>query len=183
MANTRKTTKPAQVVEPEEVKVVKPEPSVVKKSARKFDLEEYIDCQSVVYGPLYIKGVKSGVIYQWSDYGDITPVMYGDLMSLYSMRDKAIIKPRIKILDEDLVEQWGKVLKDIYNRMCEEDIEAILAKSPKALKSALEAAPDGIKIAVKTVAANKIRTGELDSLAKIKIIDETLGTDLRLLAE
>ena len=47
-------------------------------------------------------------------------------------------------------------------------------------KTALKNAPKGVQQAVKNIAGEKIMDGSLDSLAKIKAIDEILGTDLKL---
>jgi hypothetical protein len=44
----------------------------------------------------------------------------------------------------------------------------------------LKKAPAGVQQAVKNVAGEKILNGTLDSLAKIRAIDEILGTDLKL---
>ena len=41
-----------------------------------------------------------------------------------------------------------------------------------------KSAPNGIKESIKTMAAAKIMSGELDSLNRIKAIDEVLGTEL-----
>jgi hypothetical protein len=48
------------------------------------------------------------------------------------------------------------------------------------LKARLKTAPAGIQQAVKNLAGEQIMNGTLDSLAKIKAIDEVLGTDLKL---
>jgi hypothetical protein len=47
-------------------------------------------------------------------------------------------------------------------------------------KAKLKKAPRGVQQAVKNIAGEKILNGSLDSLAKIKAIDEILGTDLKL---
>jgi hypothetical protein len=52
--------------------------------------------------------------------------------------------------------------------------------SPAQLKSKLKSAPKGVQKAVKNIAGEKIMNGSLDSLAKIRAIDEALGTDLKL---
>ena len=60
------------------------------------------------------------------------------------------------------------------------DVEAMFKLSASQLKAKLKKAPSGIQQAVKNIAGEKIMNGSLDSLAKIKAIDEVLGTQLKM---
>lgn len=163
----------------EEVSVAETKKSVAK-APRKYEPDEQVICRSITYGELLITGPKSKLLYSWSNYGDTTPVEYQDLQALRSIRSQHLLKPRIVIEDEELVAQWGKDFSDLYSKIADVDVEKILDLPLGKFKAALKNAPKGVQQAVKNIAGEKIMDGSLDSLAKIKTIDEILGTDLKL---
>lgn len=172
-----KTTKQVAVDELEvEQEVVKKAP--VKQKTRKFDPTETFPCRSVCYGELILEGYKSKILYTWANCGDYADVEYQDLQALQSRKSRFLTDPLFIIEDEELVEYWGSLLKPIYSKIEEDDIEQILKLTPAQLKKRLKSAPNGIKESIKTMAAAKIMSGELDSLNRIKAIDEVLGTEL-----
>ena len=170
---TKKEIHTEEIVEAE---VKKP----VVKVPRKYDPDEQIICRSITYGELLIVGPKSKLLYSWSNYGDTTPVEYQDLQALRSIRSAHLLKPRIVVEDEELIAQWGKDFEDLYSKIVDVDVEKILDLPLGKFKTALKNAPKGVQQAVKNIAGEKILDGSLDSLAKIKAIDECLGTDLKL---
>ena len=149
-----------------------------KVKTRKFDPTETISCRSVCYGELILEGYKSKILYTWANYGDYADVEYQDLQALQSRKSAFLTKPLFIIEDEELVEQWGSMLKPIYEKIDEADLEQLLKLTPSQLKKKLKVLPEGFKESVKTMAAAKIVSGELDSLNRIKAIDEVLGTEL-----
>lgn len=152
----------------------------VKKEVRKYAMEEVVPCRSVTYGELIVEGKKSKMTYSWANYGDVTPVEFGDLQALRSTRSNFLLRPRFIIEDPELVEQWPE-LKPLYDKLEEADVDELFALPIGRFRSKLEKAPVGIKQLVKNVASVRVMDGSLDSLAKIKAIDEILGTDLKVL--
>ena len=150
------------------------------KSVRKFAPDDLITCRSITYGELLLTGRKSKLLYSWANYGDTTEVEFQDLQALKSTRSSYLFKPRFIIEDEELIEQWGKDFGDMYKNIEDVDAEDLLKLSASQLRSKLKKAPKGVQQAVKNIAGEKILNGSLDSLAKIKAIDEILGTDLRI---
>ena len=151
-----------------------------KKAVRKFAPDELIPCRSITYGELLLTGTKSKLLYSWSNYNDVTEVEFQDLQALKSKKSSYIFRPRFIIEDEELVEQWGKDLNSMYEGIVEIDAEEMLKLPVNRLKAQLRKAPKGVQQAVKNLAGEQIMNGSLDSLAKIKAIDELLGTDLKL---
>ena len=163
----------------EEVKTAKTKKPTTKE-VRKYAPDDLIPCRSITYGELLLPGVKTKFLYTWANYGDVTEVYFQDLQALKSMRSTYIFKPRFIIEDEELVEQWKSDLGKMYDDIVAIDVEAIFKLPANQLKAKLKKAPKGIQQAVKNIAGEKIQNGSLDSLAKIKVIDEILGTDLKL---
>lgn len=156
------------------------EQEVKKPTPRKYAPDDLIPCRSVTYGELLLSAPKSKLMYVWANYNDVTEVEFQDLQALKSTRSNYLFRPRIVIEDEELVEQWSKDFKDMYSKITHVDVEEIFDLPLGKFKTALKNAPKGVQQAVKNIAGEKIMNGSLDSLAKIKAIDECLGTDLKL---
>ena len=172
MANKKETVS-------EEIEVAT-ETKAAKKTIRKFAPDDLIVCRSITFGELLLTGKKSKLLYSWANYGDTTEVEFQDLQALKSTRSSYLFKPRFIIEDEELVEQWGKDFGDIYKNIEDIDAEDLLKLPVSQLRSKLKKASKGVQLAVKNIAGDKILNGSLDSLAKIRAIDEILGTDLKL---
>jgi len=158
----------------------KSEPKQVTKAPRKFAPDDRIVCRSVTFGELLLTGVKSKLLYTWANYGDTTEVEFQDLQAMKSMRSSYLYRPRFIIEDEELVEQWGKDFGDMYKNIEDTDVENLFKLPIGQFKAKLKKAPKGVQQAVKNIAGEKILNGSLDSIAKIKAIDECLGTDLKV---
>lgn len=168
------------VIEETEEIVEKETKKTVAKTPRKYAPDEMITCRSITFGELLLTGSKSRLLYSWANYGDTTEVEYQDLQALKSTRSSYLFKPRFVIEDEELVAQWGKEFVDMYKNIIDVDVEDMFKLPVAQFKSKLKKAPRGVQQAVKNIAGEKILNGSLDSLAKIKAIDEILGTDLKL---
>lgn len=162
------------VVEQEETK------KASVKTPRKFAPDELITCRSVTYGELILSGVKSKLMYIWSNYGDTTEVEFQDLQALKSTHSSYLYRPRFIIEDEELIEQWSKDFGEMYKNIIDVDVDDLFDLPLNQFKARLKKAPKGVQQAVKNIAGEKILNGSLDSLQKIKAIDEILGTDLKL---
>lgn len=162
-----------------DVKETKPKKSA-QKEVRKYAPDDMIPCRSITYGELLLTGAKTKLLYTWANYGDVTEMYFQDLQALKSTRSSYLFKPRFIIEDEELVEQWKSDFGKIYSDIVEMDVEDIFRLPLNQFKAKLKKAPVGIQQAVKNVAGEKIMNGSLDSLAKIKAIDDILGTQLKL---
>ena len=149
----------------------------VKKEPKKYAPTDRIECRSVTGGGLILIGTKSQLQYEWEDYGDTAYVEFQDLQALQSRKSGFLVKPRFIIEDEELVEQWGSMLKPIYNKINNQDIEALFELQPDKFEKTLSKMPDGIKDSVKTKAAQKLANDELHDIRLVKIIDKLLGTE------
>lgn len=178
----KKTTVIEDIETAVEVEVENVKPTVVKE-IRKYAPDDLIPCRSLTYGELLLTGRKSKLLYSWANYNDVTEVEFQDLQALKSTRSSYLFKPRFVIEDEELVEQWSKDLADMYSNIVEVDVEDLFKLPIAQFKAKLKKAPKGVQQAVKNIAGEKILNGSLDSLAKIKAIDEILGTDLKLYIE
>ena len=177
---TNKKTKSEKTIAPDVTTVENPivvEEAPVKKAPKKYAPDDRIECRSVTGGELILIGQKSQLQYNWADYNDVTYVEYQDLQALQSRKSNFLTKPRFIIEDEELVEQWGSMLKPIYEKVITQDITDFFNLPLNKFKAQLNIMPDGIKDAIKTKAVQMIKDEELYDIRKVREIDAAWGTD------
>ena len=162
----------------EEVKQTASKP--VKKE---FDPNEGVLCRSVTYGQLYVDGIKTGMKYIFSDYDDETDIEYRDLVALVRAKDKSVYKPRFIVMDEDFIEEYPTLKKFYSDHFATTNIKEILELPEYEMKEAISKLPKGAVETLKSMAVNQIVNGEIDSIRRIKALDEAFGTDLSLISE
>ena len=89
-------------------------------------------------------------------------------------------KEYIIIEDEDFVEQ-NKSVKDLYESMYEtSDLNEILNLPVPQMSETIKKLPKGAKEALKGIVSTMIESHALDSVHKIKALDEIFGTKMLL---
>lgn len=147
-------------------------------AVKKFQDTDLITCTSITTGILAMIGVKSGTAYTWDTMGDVTDVEYRDLISAVRRKSPFVYAPRFIIQDEDFLSQH-KDIADLYaNLYSAGDLRQVLKLSPSQLRSAIKDMPYGAQDTLKTVAIMAIDDGSLDSVQRVKVLDEVLGTDM-----
>lgn len=178
MANTKKTEVQVEESVVEEV-VVKP---VAKKATKvKHDPNELISCRSVRFGELILIGPKTRMPYHWANEGDIREVEYQDLLSWKALHSRYLFEPMIIIEDEDICEEWHSDLGEIYDGLQQIDLKEMFKLPHRQFVSQLKKLPDGMKSTVQNMAYAMIQDGTLYDLRTIKVIDEVLGTELKMM--
>lgn len=153
-----------------------------EKNPRKFEATEGIPCKSITPGGLYMEGVKSRIVYEWADNGDVTEVEYQDLVAAIRSNVSYISKPYFVIEDEDVLEQFPQVKKRYETMYSIKDLRDVLTDYPvKTMKTTILSLPEGAKESIKHLASQMISNGSLDSVSKIKALDEIYGTELMLM--
>lgn len=180
MARTmqRKTITEATEVATEEVK-----PVTEKVQKRKFDQSDGILCVSITQGILNVEGARTKMIYRFSDYGDETEIEYRDLVGMIRSKDKAVFEPRFVVEDEDFIAEYPALKKFYDDEFSLQNIKEILTLPNDKMIEEINKLPHGAKDSLKSIAAEQVYTGEIDSVRKIKALDSVFGTDLNLLGE
>lgn len=170
-------TQDLEAAKEETVVKVEAQAPIPKKEVKKFSPSDLVECRSVTGGELILIGDKSKLQYTWADYGDTAWVEYQDLQALQSRRSGFLTKPRFIIEDKDLVEQWGSMLKPIYDKINTQTIEDFFGLPLNKFKAQLKIIPEGLKDAIKTKAVQMIQDEELYDIRKVREIDAAWGTD------
>lgn len=175
--NVSKVTETKAVEEKVADKVEK----VVETKQRVFEAEELIPCRSMVSGRLFIKGVRSNILYTFADYNDVCEIEYRDLIYMCrSSNNKFIYEPMIIIDDEDFVAQNSKVA-DLYASMYTNgDLIDIISLPTSQMIEVISTLPSGCQETLKGIISTMIDNGTLDSVQKIKALDELFGTNMLL---
>lgn len=183
MAYTKKTTtkdteKVSKVVN-EDIEIkeeVKPE-----NKERVFADTDVIPCRSIISGQLFIEGVRSKILYTWADYDDVQDVEYRDLIYMVRTRgDRNIYTPRIIIEDDDFVKQ-NRSLSELYDSLYStSDLREVIKLPVRQMVAEINKLPVGVRNSIKGIASTMIDAHELDSVTKIKALDEIFGTNMLL---
>ncbi|WP_305180657.1 hypothetical protein [Ileibacterium valens] len=146
--------------------------------------DELIQCINVFAGQTILEGKKTKGLYVWNGIGDIQEVAYEDLrMEITNRNSTYIYNPIILIEDDRVIESFPALGKFYEELEAPGELENIIkCGSAETLRAFVEKQPKGMKAAIRSLAADLIQSGELDSISKIKVIDEVLGTKLIILA-
>lgn len=173
MDNLAETLNNEEILEP-----VKSE----KKAKKKFEQTDYIMCRSVVSGGLFLEGSKTKQVYTWTEYGDETELEYRDLVAEVRQRSEFVFGPRFIVEDNDFIEEFPQ-LKQFYNQYYSvRELGDILELPTNQMAKKIEELPKGAKESMRSLAASRISSGLIDSVSKIKKLDEIFDTDLEFLS-
>lgn len=163
-----------------EENVVAEEP--IKKEKKKFQQNDLIRCRSVVVGGLFLEGSKTKQLYQWNDYGDETEVEYRDLVAEVRAKSNYAFGPWFIVEDDDFVEEFPQ-LKQFYKQYNSvKKLKNILDLPVDQMTKKISELPTGAQESLKTIAATMVSSGAIDSVAKIKKLDEIFETDMEFLS-
>lgn len=169
--NIQKSTEIEQEVE-RVVEITKP---------KKFQKDDLIKCHSIMSGRTFMDGIKTKDMYVFESLGAETEIAYQDLIAALNVNSVFLFKPFIIVDDEDFIAQSPK-LKKFYDSMYSvKDLAQILSLPPARIKEELSKLPVGAKQSIRSIISDSIANGSLDSVAKIRAIDEFFGTQFMLL--
>lgn len=152
------------------------------KKKKKFEQTDLIMCRSAVTGGLFLEGAKTKQVYQWNDYGDETEVEYRDLVAEVRAKSKFIYSPWLIVEDEDFVNEFPQ-LKSFYSEFLSvKDIKEILNLPLSQMARKISELPAGTKDTLRSIASSMVASGAIDSVAKIKKLDEIFETDMEFLS-
>lgn len=181
--NNKATTSATAVNSVENTAEVKTETKKeVKKERRKYEQSDGILCKSITSGGLYMPGLKSNILYTWIDSGDQIEVEYQDLLAAIRSNNSYVMRPFFVIEDEEFVSQFPQ-LKKLYDKLYSvgELKDVITDLSPADMKATILSLPQGAQDSIKHIASKMVSDGTLDSVRKIKILDEIFDTEMSVM--
>ncbi len=166
----------------DEVEMKEEAPKVVC-SKKSFEQTDRIKCHSITQGGLYVEGAKTKALYEFSDYGDVTEIEYRDLVGMVNSKSDFIFHPYLIIDDPSFVAEYPQLDKLYSEAYGTQDLMNIFTLPVDEMVSKIKSLPAGAVDNLKHLAATQVSNGSLDSVRKIKALDELWGTDLNLASE
>lgn len=150
------------------------------KKTKQFSNEDMIPCICVKNNKVVYHSSKTDSRYEWSGYGDVCYVSFLDLISLVAMKSQFLFDPCFIIDDEEVLsDPRFERLTKIYNTfLMIDNPEDFFKLDTNTFKRKLIASPQSFKDLIATTAIKMVKAGTFESLPKLKIIDEVLGTGL-----
>ena len=113
---------------------------------------------------------------------DVIEVEYQDLQAAIRSNNGYVMNPFFVIEDEELVAQFPQ-LKKIYNTLYSVgDLEDVITElSPGDMKATILSLPKGAQDSIKHLASKMVSDGRLDSVRKIKVLDEIFDTEMSIM--
>ena len=165
-----------KIAEPEvEEEIVETQKAQAPKKHKDDDM---ISCVSVTAGLLVMAGRKTGAVYRWIDAGDSVEVEYSDVIAEIRARSNYVYRPRF-VIEDDIIVAEHKELSALYDTLySKDDLKQILDLPAAKMRQVIEQLPASVQETLKSMAAMAINTGELDSVQRIKTLDEIFGTQM-----
>jgi len=180
MAAPRKTTKKEAVeVKTEQEAVVEATPvkETVRKQKKKLNRNDLILVMNSTSDRLVHTSRKTGQEWLFTEYGQTDEMELGELVTMNNSSPAMLREPWLLILDEDAVEYLG--LKKLYeNILTEDEMEEFFNSDVEQMATILDKLPKGMKELIVGLAKKKVENKTLDSMAKIKLIEDKLKIEL-----
>lgn len=181
MAQSRRKTTAVVDTDTEIKSEVKP--VELTKAKKKFEPTDPVICRSVCQGVLYMEGQNTKIMYRFDDYGSEVGIEYRDLVSeVRSNNSSFIYNPMFVVDDEDFIEEFPALKKFYEKHYSVTDLKGILKLSPEEMMAEIEALPKGAAEQLKLIASAMVSDGTLDSMKKIKALEEFYGVDMSIIA-
>ena len=178
-AAEEKVVKAEESVVKTEEPVVKAEPKA-KAEPKKYKDDDRIPCCSITVGEYLFVGDKSHDLYDWVAEGDVVNMRYDDLVMAIRTRKPCVYKPRIIIQDDEFLAEYSDIQSMYDTLYSKDDLMAVLALDANRMADVINRMPEGAKDAIKGMAMKAIEQGTLDSLSRVKVLDQIFGTDMLL---
>lgn len=180
MARSAKRTQVTPAPTIAENVVIEPE---VKETAqkKKFASDDRIPCKAILTGKTHLLGKRTNMIYTFLGMGDIIGIEYQDLVAEVRAGTSLLFRPMIVVEDQDFIDEFPK-LKEFYAKLYPvSDLRELLQRPTREIQAIIPNLPIGVVDSLKSIAAEMVRNGELDSISTIRALDGMWGTDLAIL--
>lgn len=176
MAAPKKSTAKKEVVEQESVETSEVK-ETVRKQKKKLNRDDLIVVMNNTAGRLAHGSRKTGQEWLFTEYGQTDEMELSELVTLNNSSPAMLREPWLLILDDEAVEYLG--LKKLYeNVLTEDEMEEFFNSDLEQMEKLLDKLPKGMKELIAGLAKKKVEDNTLDSISKIKLIEEKLKVTL-----
>lgn len=166
-------------VEPQEQpkqEVAQPKPKATKATLFQ-DRNRQVIVRSCIEGRVIYKSKRSGMTYKWLEKGAYEVLTVEELLNMESQSHKFLHSPWLMVDDEDIIEAFN--LAELYDLVAKvEDIDSFINMSLGEQKQIYNKLPKSLQNQVYNHIYNKVESGEIDSRAKIRELEELVQMEL-----
>ena len=149
-------------------------------STKKFRDTDMVPCRSVRGNRVIYASTRTGLVYDWPEFGAVVPVAYADLLNMYGSQSDYLYTPFILIEDEDLYLQWQSRLGPIYADWLDlSNPDSVFQQNDFMFERFITNASKSMRELIVTTAVHLIKHGGDVTVRKLQIIDDVCGTALR----
>lgn len=164
----------APVEQPKQQETSKPKAT---KASLYQDRTREIPVRSCINGRVIYKSKKTGVTYKWLEKGSYEILTIDELLNMESQSQKFLHSPWLMVDDEDIIEAFN--LAELYDLVAKvEDIDSFIHMPLSEQKVIYNQLPKVSKNQVYNHIYNKVESGEIDSRAKIRELEELVQMEL-----
>ena len=128
-------------------------------------------------GALTHRSLSTSRVWEFLEFGQTQKMPYAELLAIRNTNPKVYNRGWLVVLNQQIQEDFG--LTEMYkNILTPETIETVFDKSVEELKVVIDNLPEGMQIALMDKAREFYRTGKIDSISKVKLIEEKFNVSL-----
>lgn len=136
--------------------------------------DDLVLCMSGVNGTLNFVSPLSGFRATTSGFGQTMKIPYKDLVYVHNIATKAFAEGQLIILNRAVQEEFG--LKETYKSVITpKNIKTVLNFEADKLSEFIQGMPKSMKATLYDEARKMYRSGEIDSVHTIKVLEEEFG--------
>ena len=156
--------------------VAQPKPKATKATLFQ-DRNRQVIVRSCVDGRVIYKSKRSGMTWKWLEKGAYEVLTVEELLNMESQSHKFLHSPWLMVDDEDIIEAFN--LAELYDLVAKvEDIDSFINMSLDEQKQIYNKLPKASQNQVYNHICFKVDSGEIDSRAKIRQLEELVGMEL-----
>ena len=156
--------------------VAQPKAKVTKATLFQ-DRNRQVIVRSCVDGRVIYKSKRSGMTWKWLEKGAYEVLTVEELLNMESQSHKFLHSPWLMVDDEDIIEAFN--LAELYDLVAKvEDIDSFINMTLDEQKQIYNKLPKASQNQVYNHICFKVDSGEIDSRAKIRQLEELVGMEL-----
>ena len=168
-----------QIEEPQEQPQQEVTPSKPKatKATLFQDRNRQVIVRSCVDGRVIYKSKRSGMTWKWLEKGAYEVLTVEELLNMESQSHKFLHSPWLMVDDEAIIEAFN--LQELYDLVAKvEDIDSFINLTLDEQKQVYNQLPKSSQNQVYNHICFKVDSGEIDSRAKVRELEELVGMEL-----
>lgn len=152
-----------------------------KPEVEKYTGSQYIDVKSVTQGSLSYFDTRTGMRWEWNEYGAIQRMTTNEIIAMHASYPDYLTTPLVFIEDEEILRKLN--IDKFYNNKnfeVSKNLNNFFNLSFNEMKDCIDEIGEDVKDNIKVLALEKYKNKEITDLNLIKFLKENLNLDLSL---